>query len=398
MAGIFLLIITIGAIKHWGSVSVPVSTFLGCVVAVYVFGILLLPSLNGPRDIAVAADEVMDESSLKTAARQKGQYQTIGSAMDADFKTDVNCGDIHDEMGSDGGGVEMRVHVVRSSMHGELRRSDNEPLQDPDESHDEDQDIEVSLFDFPGGVDSRDSDSSPSLAEDAAPSLFVSFYGRHVPLSETVCMWRTYGLAVIFMCVAGAGILVINNVQAIAQAVKQQPSAFFVTVLSIANASGRMLVGIVADIYVNQISRLQVISAVCVLMAATQLLLSFGLPEALYPSLLVVGVMFGAIFSSMAAAAADIFGAKYVGSNYGYIDLAPALGSYIFSAGTVALFYPSPHDKRGLHTNMECVGAHCFRYAFWVTCCCCLLCAGLASYMHILTPIDRTCKQPVALK
>lgn len=42
---------------------------------------------------------------------------------------------------------------------------------------------------------------------------FVSFFGRHVPLREVARHWRSHVLMVLFMCVSGSGLLVINNVQ-----------------------------------------------------------------------------------------------------------------------------------------------------------------------------------------
>lgn len=371
MTGIFFFVIIIAAMKHWAGVSIPALTVMGCVTMLFVFSIMLLPSLNGPRNIAISSQQVGHVNLMaESVSRKKGQYLSIANSVEdglndsgvALTSSDDLCGvEKHRKLEMPRRQVGKLEQVSDSEVEVSPTLNDMEPLASSEPSH------------------------MPAL-----PIVFVSFYGRHVPLSQTMCMWRCYGLAVIFMCVAGAGILVINNVQAIAQAVQEEPSAFFVTLLSIANASGRILVGIFADAYLHQISRLQVISVICVLMAAAQFVLSLGSPKALYPSLLLVGIMFGAIFSSMAAVTADIFGAKYVGSNYGYIDLAPAVGSYIFSVGMVALFYPSSHDKMGVQFTEECVGAHCFRYAFWVTCCCCVLCAGLAHIMHMQTPINRS--------
>jgi hypothetical protein len=42
---------------------------------------------------------------------------------------------------------------------------------------------------------------------------FVSFFGRHVPLKEVMCHWRSHMIMLMFMFISGSGLLVINNVQ-----------------------------------------------------------------------------------------------------------------------------------------------------------------------------------------
>ena len=219
---------------------------------------------------------------------------------------------------------------------------------------------------------------------------FVSYFGKEVPLSEVVCNWRSYAMMGFFMCVSGSGLLVINNIQAIAQAVREDPSPFFVTILSLANACGRVAIGVVADY--SSYSRFQLQIGVCGLMAIAQFILSLGSPIALYPCLLVVGVMFGCTFSNVSALIADVFGSKHVGANYGFIDLAPIFGSYVFSVGLIAAFYPSgggDDDNDDDDNDADCVGARCFRYAFFVTTVACLGAGVLAYILHKHTPMRR---------
>lgn len=236
-----------------------------------------------------------------------------------------------------------------------------------------------------------DADSSHhqfALLHDKVPSSttteFVSYYNDHIPLSMSLKTWRLYALMFVFCCVAGSGLLVINNIQAIAEAVDEKPSPYFVTLLAVSNASGRVLVGVVADHVRNYVSRLQILSLVALLMAITHLMLSIGNEVALYPCLLLVGCMFGSTFSNISAITADIYGSKYIGSNYGFIDLAPAAGSYIFSVGLVALFYP---ETSGDDDDDVCTGARCFRYAFYITTIACAAASAMAYFVHIKTPI-----------
>ena len=227
---------------------------------------------------------------------------------------------------------------------------------------------------------------------------FISYYGRHVPLSESLRTWRIYCIMVIFCIVAGSGILVINNIQAIAGAVNRQPSAFFVTIISLANAGGRVAIGIVADASAGILSRFQLLGIISLVMALTQFLLSLGLTNLLYPCLLLTGAMFGATFSNTAAITSDVYGSKYVGSNYGFVDLAPTIGSYIFSVGLVAIYYPKDQHSEDYdgsseevdHSDNEmCKGAVCFQGACLVACGACVAATFLCLLLHVTTPIKN---------
>lgn len=286
-----------------------------------------------------------------------------------------------------------RRHLI-DTLHSAFTYSDND---------DDDDDVEVELFcndDFNSSGSGSDSDTGV----DYNSPCFVSYYGRHLALCESLRTWRIYAIMVIFCTVAGSGILVINNIQAVAGAVDKQPSSFFVTIISLANAGGRVLIGLVADASSEVLSRFQLLALISLLMAVTQFLLSFGSPLLLYPCLLMTGAMFGATFSNTAAITSDVFGSMYVGSNYGFIDLAPAIGSYVFSAGLVALYYPENNNTaqddindndndndNDNNSNVDhfCKGAYCFRGAFIVTSCACLFTALLSYFLHLTTPMRK---------
>ena len=84
-----------------------------------------------------------------------------------------------------------------------------------------------------------------------------------------------------------------------------------------------------------------------------------------------------------------------MGANYGFIDIAPIAGSYVFATGLIALFYPGDlsegdDDDADDDDGAECVGAHCFRTIFWTTSASCLVAAGLSFYLHAKTPIIKS--------
>jgi hypothetical protein len=310
LAVLMLIIVIIGAVRHWVDVSGVVSGVMGTVVALYVVTVFALPHLYGPL-----------------------------------FMTP-------------------------------------QELAGPDEEA-------ASLLDNESSVNAEDSKvlSGASPAPDHGSEHFISYFGREVPLSEVIWSWRSYAMMFFFMCVAGSGLLVINNIQAVAQAVNEDPSPFFVTVLSLANACGRVCIGLLADH--SPYSRFQLQIGICLLMALAQFVLSLASPIALYPCLLTVGIMFGCTFSNVSASIADVFGSKHIGANYGYIDLAPIFGSYIFSVGLIAAFYPKGDGDDDGDDNADCVGAHCFRYSFYVTTAACLVAACLSYILHIYTPMKK---------
>lgn len=214
---------------------------------------------------------------------------------------------------------------------------------------------------------------------------FISFYGRHLRVTEIMQEWRCYALMFVFSCTAGAGLFVINNVVAVAGAVGQKSSSFFVVILSLANGIGRMSIGVVADRLAGRLSRIQLLSITAVFMACAQFLLALNTHELLYPCLFFVGLTFGASFSNVSAIAADLFGAQHIGSNYGFIDLSPTIGSYAFATGLIALFYPNhsgDDDNDEDDDEASCEGAHCLQKAFFVTTAACLVAAVVGAILH----------------
>lgn len=233
----------------------------------------------------------------------------------------------------------------------------------------------------------------PILTSDRTVTVdFVSFYGRHLRVTEIMKEWRCYALMFVFSCTAGAGLFVINNVVAVAATVGQNASSFFVVILSLANGIGRMSIGVVADRMARRLSRIQLLSITALLMAGAQFLLALNTQELLYPCLFFVGLTFGAAFSNVSAIAADLFGAQHIGSNYGFIDLSPTIGSYAFATGLIAIFYPKNNgDDDGDDDDDEasCEGAHCLQGAFFVTTAACIVAAVVGLTLHVKTPINK---------
>jgi MFS family permease len=179
--------------------------------------------------------------------------------------------------------------------------------------------------------------------------------------------------------------MVIDNVNEIAEAVNKYPSSFFVALIALANGAGRVTAGLASD-KITSFSHLELLSAAAAAMGVAQSAFAVGSETLLYPSLLAVGYLFGCTVSLMAVNIADIFGSKYVATNFGAVDSAPIFGSYLFVTAIVAIFYKTNYvDDEG---NEICLGASCFRIPFIINACCCFGVALLIAYMHIKTPLD----------
>ena len=392
---VIVCILSIGACQHYWVMSSLISTMLGFLLSCVVISIILIPSFNkGPRNIFINEDD--------TSSEFNAQYQELDETSNTLPDDHSSCPGnpicyqrtMHDSVPSpEGSSIELQ-NKPRSRRRSSLESLESAFSYADIDADDEDVECELDYFD-------NDNDSGVICESEVGmfgQVEFISYYDRHVPLSESLRTWRIYCIMVIFCIVAGSGILVINNIQAIAGAVNRQPSAFFVTIISLANAGGRVAIGIVADASAGILSRFQLLGIISLVMALTQFLLSLGLTNLLYPCLLLTGAMFGATFSNTAAITSDVYGSKYVGSNYGFVDLAPTIGSYIFSVGLVAIYYPKDQHSEDYdgsseevdHSDNEmCKGAVCFQGACLVACGACVAATFLCLLLHVTTPIKN---------
>ena len=214
------------------------------------------------------------------------------------------------------------------------------------------------------------------------------FYGKSVPLSESIKSWRFWSVYFMFMIMMGTGLMVIDNINAIAESIGEYPSNFFVTLVSLANGIGRFATGILSDKVASIVSKTTLLWIFCLLMCLAQFLFSFGSTILLYPCLLSIGFIFGSCVSLTAVTMADIFGSRYIATNFGLIDSAPIIGSYIFVSAVVALFYnDNTVDDQG---GLSCVGVGCFRFSFLTNALSCLIATALIFNLDRNTKIDNT--------
>ena len=106
----------------------------------------------------------------------------------------------------------------------------------------------------------------------------------------------------------------------------------------------------------------------------------------MYVGVIAIGLAYGGHFCLVPTMTSELFGIPHFGANWGFLGLAPALGSFLFSqtlAGRLADFFRSSGQicvkvKQGGSCTNQCWGPQCFEYTYLTTtgvCALCLICA-----------------------
>ncbi|KAF8550215.1 MFS general substrate transporter [Imleria badia] len=162
-------------------------------------------------------------------------------------------------------------------------------------------------------------------------------------------LWLTPDFHLIFVIVAicsGTGLMYINNVGSIAQALYAKTHAVYddaeaskwqaaqVSILSLGNFAGRVLIGLISDFaYVRlRLPRaycLCIVSSLFIISQATAIIVSSV--ETLWVATLLLGLAYGSLFGCFAAIMIEWFGMAHFSENSGFASYAPILGGNIFS-------------------------------------------------------------------
>eukprot|EP00903_Cladosiphon_okamuranus_P007037 g6842.t1 len=145
-----------------------------------------------------------------------------------------------------------------------------------------------------------------------------------------------------FLCSAGSGLVVINNISSLAESLDMVSSDLLVSIIGISNALGRLAAGWLSDrIVAAGLPRSMLFCATLLITCGVDFLLAAGFRALLYPLCVAAGLCYGSTFALVLALAADLFGSEHVATNYGLLDLGPAVGSFTFATGVVSVFYRS---------------------------------------------------------
>jgi len=167
--------------------------------------------------------------------------------------------------------------------------------------------------------------------------------------------------------------------------------ATLVSLFSVFNTLGRMMVGFFSDIAVRKYgfnSRVLWLLGSVALMAVTSIWFTFSVVvPMMYVGIIILGIAYGGTFCVVPTLVTEFFGLGSFGANYGVMGMAPAIGSELLAtvlAGKLndyfkknGEFYTIENDKRTSH----CSGQECYRYAFVTTSGICIIATVIASWL-----------------
>ncbi|KAG8992142.1 hypothetical protein FRB94_011943 [Tulasnella sp. JGI-2019a] len=186
--------------------------------------------------------------------------------------------------------------------------------------------------------------SSESVKMPGNPHTHQPYELHGLPLFKTRDFWLIFS---ILLLLSGTGLMYINNVGSMAQALylkehngerneeaESKWQAAQVSVTSVANCLGRVIIGISADSVHSRwgAPRVYFATAVSVLFLVSQLLLmNITLVGQLWQASAALGLAYGGMFGLLPVVTYEWFGLKHFSENWGFISVAPIIAGNIFS-------------------------------------------------------------------
>lgn len=227
-------------------------------------------------------------------------------------------------------------------------------------------------------------------------------------------LWLTpdfYLVFVIMSLLSGTGIMYINNVGSISQALyaKGNPNydeleasrwqAAQVSTLSIGNFAGRILIGLIADLlrFRLRLPRAYCFCIVSTLFVVSQLFaINVNDVAHLWKATALLGLAYGSLFGISPTIVIDWFGLSHLSENWGFISLSPLVGGNLFSLMFGRNLDSHANDdtethsplslirRGGLPSEHQCFdGRDCYVTSLYVTATACLIALGLSVWAGI---------------
>jgi len=148
----------------------------------------------------------------------------------------------------------------------------------------------------------------------------------------------------------------------------------FVSLVSIWNYYGRVVSGVVSEIFLikYKFPRPLMLTMVLLLSCAGHLLIAFNVPGGLYVASVIIGFCFGAQWPLLFAIISEIFGLKYYSTLYNFGSVASPIGSYLLNVRVAGYLYDVEAGKqykalgktRVEGQDLNCIGTSCFKLSF----------------------------------
>ncbi|EFH57895.1 predicted protein [Arabidopsis lyrata subsp. lyrata] len=191
---------------------------------------------------------------------------------------------------------------------------------------------------------------------------------------KTASCWRTVPDNTI--CGVGGTLTAIDNLGQIGDSLgyPKRSVSTFVSLVSIWNYYGRVVSGVVSEIFLikYKFPRPLMLTMVLLLSCAGHLLIAFNVPGGLYVASVIIGFCFGAQWPLLFAIISEIFGLKYYSTLYNFGSVASPIGSYLLNVRVAGYLYDVEAGKqykalgktRVEGQDLNCIGTSCFKLSF----------------------------------
>ncbi|XP_010517258.1 PREDICTED: protein NUCLEAR FUSION DEFECTIVE 4-like [Camelina sativa] len=179
------------------------------------------------------------------------------------------------------------------------------------------------------------------------------------------------------ICGVGGTLTAIDNLGQIGSSLgyPKRSVSTFVSLVSIWNYYGRVVAGVVSEIFLikYKFPRPLMLTLVLLLSCAGHLLIAFNVPGGLYVASVIIGFCFGAQWPLLFAIISEIFGLKYYATLYNFGSVASPIGTYLLSVRVAGYLYDMEADKqykalgktpRTDGEDLNCIGTSCYKLSF----------------------------------
>ncbi|KAL1209831.1 Protein NUCLEAR FUSION DEFECTIVE 4 [Cardamine amara subsp. amara] len=178
------------------------------------------------------------------------------------------------------------------------------------------------------------------------------------------------------ICGVGGTLTAIDNLGQIGRSLgyPKKSISTFVSLVSIWNYFGRVVSGVVSEIFLikYKFPRPLMLTMILFLSCAGHLLIAFNLPGGLYIASVIIGFCFGAQWPLLFAIISEIFGLKYYSTLYNFGSVASPIGSYLLNVRVAGYLYDVEANKQNQASgiirmkgqDLKCVGTSCFKLSF----------------------------------
>ncbi|KAJ9066209.1 hypothetical protein DSO57_1011761 [Entomophthora muscae] len=234
----------------------------------------------------------------------------------------------------------------------------------------------------------------PSNSNDSTAISSPTWHPSNLSPEQDIGGWelfRNRDAQLLFVCIliiGGAGLVYINNVGTILHTlelvgeVENLPKlqSLSVSLLSISNCSGRLLFTATSDWLANlrkPIRRINWLVVSALIVGSINLATGYSTASYIVMCSIILGLGYGAMFAVAPTMTSVWFGTTRFGSNWGWMNIAPALGGQLLSLVFGAI-YDSNISGKFEDGNLCKLGSRCYRLTFQITSTLCFVAAGLA--------------------